>query len=107
MISELNKCRGMKNILGEDKEILEQLRPYEVPSEVSIKADMPQLTLRRMRERYINAGSAVHPGQRPLHGVPGWTEELGQRLTVARSTVVKVAGSSDIKPVMDKAGYDD
>jgi hypothetical protein len=62
----------MANILGEDRVILEQLRPHEVTTEVSLKADAPQLELRRMRERYIAAGCAIAPGPRPLHGLPHW-----------------------------------
>jgi hypothetical protein len=62
----------MRNILGEDKVILEQLRPQDVSSEVSMKADAPQLALREMRGRYIDAGSAVQPGKRPLHSLPRW-----------------------------------
>lgn len=64
----------MKNILGEDKVILEQLRPTDVLNEVSLKADAPQLTLRRMRKRYIDAGSSVAPGPRPLHSMPHWED---------------------------------
>jgi hypothetical protein len=62
----------MQNILGEDKVILEQLRPSSVTTEISLRADAPQLALRKMRERYIAAGSAVRPGPRPLHALPGW-----------------------------------
>lgn len=87
-------CRGMENILGEDREILEQLTPYEVSTEVSVKADMPQLTLRRMRERYIKAGSATPPGPRPLHALPAWTDELGQRLALARTSMGTEGGGS-------------
>jgi hypothetical protein len=73
----------MRNILGEDKVILEQLQPHEVSTEVSLKADAPQLTLRRMRERYINVGSAVPPGPRPLHTLPRWTEQFASLLNSA------------------------
>jgi hypothetical protein len=62
----------MENILGEDKVILEQLRPNEVSTEISLKADAPQLALREMREHYIHSGSAVSPGPRALHSMPPW-----------------------------------
>ena len=65
-------CRGMKNILGEDKVILEQLRPQDMPAELSVKADAPQLALREMREQYIEAGYAVHPGSRAPNALPRW-----------------------------------
>lgn len=97
-------CRGMKNILGEDKVILEQLAPYEVATEVSLKADMPQLTLRRMRQRYIDAGAAIGPGPRPLHALPVWTDALGQRLEEARKP--GAAGKSDCQPVVSGAGFE-
>jgi hypothetical protein len=71
-------CRGMQNILGEDREILETLRPEEVMSELSLKADAPQLELRAMRAVYIRAGSAVHPGPRPLGSLPKWQDTLIQ-----------------------------
>lgn len=66
----------MENILGEDKVILEQLRPEEVTTEVSLKADAPQLEFRSMRAAYIAAGSAVQPGPRPLHSLPQWRDTL-------------------------------
>ena len=69
----------MKNILGEDKVILEQLRPHDVTTETSLKADAPQLALRDMRERYIAAGSAVEPGPRALHTMPKWDDIKGLR----------------------------
>jgi hypothetical protein len=74
----------MRNILGEDKVILEAITPYAVTTEISLKADMPQLTLRKMRERYIDAGSSVAPGKRPLHSMPKWTEEFAERLKIAK-----------------------
>lgn len=74
----------MRNILGEDKVILEEITPYAVTTEISLKADMPQLTLRRMRERYIKAGSSVAPGNRPLHAMPRWTEEFAEKLKAAK-----------------------
>jgi len=77
-------CRGMSNILGEDRVILEQLNPDEVAKEVSVKADMPQLTFRKMRKRYIDAGCAVPPGPRPLHALPEWDDDLRVRLEAAR-----------------------
>lgn len=95
----------MENILGEDREILEQLAPYEVSTEVSVKADMPQLTLRRMRERYIKAGSATPPGPRPLHALPAWTDEFGLRLALARTSMVNVPGGSDIQRTAPKDGF--
>lgn len=60
----------MANILGEDRVILEQLHPHEVTSEVSLKADAPQLEFRRMRQGYIAAGQAIAPGPRALHALP-------------------------------------
>lgn len=75
----------MKNILGEDKVILEAITPYAVTTEISLKADMPQLTLRKMRERYIDAGASVAPGKRPLHSMPRWTEEFAERLREAKT----------------------
>jgi len=59
----------MENILGEDREILEMLRPDDVATEVSLAADAPQLAFRRMRERFIARGDYVGVGSRPLHTV--------------------------------------
>jgi hypothetical protein len=74
----------MRNILGEDKVILEQLTPHAVTTEISLKADAPQLALRKMRQRYINIGAAVAPGRRPLHSMPRWSAEFGERLRAAK-----------------------
>lgn len=59
----------MENILGEDKVIIEMLRPEEVDTEVSIAADAPQAAFRRMRGERIARGGAVAPGPRSLHSV--------------------------------------
>jgi hypothetical protein len=66
----------MENILGEDRVILETLRPRDVTTEISLKADAPQLELRAMRAKYIRAGSAVPPGPRPLGSLPKWQDTL-------------------------------
>jgi hypothetical protein len=57
----------MENILGEDKVIIEMLRPEEVDLEVSIAADAPQKKFRAMRGQRIAEGAAITPGPRPLH----------------------------------------
>lgn len=49
--------RGMLNILGEDKRILESLDPSSQRREVSSRADIPTLTFRSMRERRLVTGS--------------------------------------------------
>ena len=59
----------MENILGEDKVILEMLRPEEVTTEISLSADAPQMAFRRMRQGYISRGDFVNVGKRPLHTV--------------------------------------
>ena len=48
-------------ILGEDKAMVEQLRPQLVLHEAGVRADIPQQRFRALRQEYINLGYGVEP----------------------------------------------
>lgn len=48
-------------ILSEDKAMVEQLRPEMLPREISVKADLPQIAFRKLRQEYIDMGYGVSP----------------------------------------------
>lgn len=49
-------CRAMLRILGEDKEMVERLRPELLGQEYSVRADLPQVAFRKLRQQYIDMG---------------------------------------------------
>ncbi|GMH42660.1 hypothetical protein BSKO_10579 [Bryopsis sp. KO-2023] len=52
---------AMYRILGEDKVMVEKLRPEETMHEVSVRADLPQIMFRKLRQEYINMGYGYTP----------------------------------------------
>lgn len=55
----LHNCEH--RILTEDKAMVEQLRPEMLPREISVKADLPQIAFRKLRQEYIDMGYGVSP----------------------------------------------
>lgn len=53
--------QAMLKILSEDKAMVEQLRPEMLPREISVKADLPQIAFRKLRQEYIDMGYGVSP----------------------------------------------
>jgi hypothetical protein len=49
----------MYKILGEDKVMLEQLHPERVKAEISVRADLPQIAFRNLRQEYLDMGYGV------------------------------------------------
>ena len=47
--------------MSEDKAMVEQLRPEMLPREISVKADLPQIAFRKLRQEYIDMGYGVSP----------------------------------------------
>lgn len=43
-------------ILTQDKAMVEQLRPDMLLREISVKADLPQMAFRKLRQEYISMG---------------------------------------------------
>ena len=41
--------------------MVEQLRPEMLPREISVKADLPQIAFRKLRQEYIYMGYGVSP----------------------------------------------
>lgn len=52
--------KAMHTVLSEDKEILEMLRPDDQEREFSGFFDVPQLTFRRLRDKYIDTGKVLN-----------------------------------------------
>lgn len=50
----------MLKILGEDKEMVEMLRPDLLQHEYSVRADLPQVAFRRLRQSYVDLGMYTH-----------------------------------------------
>lgn len=61
---------AMLRILGEDKTMVEQLRPEALPQEFSVRADLPQIAFRKLRQQFVDLGYAVAPEEEPGHGSP-------------------------------------
>jgi hypothetical protein len=61
---------AMLRILGEDKAMVEGLRPDMLAREVSVRADLPQTAFRKLRGEYLDMGYGVPP--------PGCEEEGGK-----------------------------
>lgn len=57
MVISLAICR----ILSEDKAMVEQLRPDMLAREISVKADLPQIAFRKLRQEYIDMGYGTLP----------------------------------------------
>ncbi len=53
--------QSMVRILTEDRAMVEELRPADVPHEVNVRADAAQLQFRKLRQAYINMGWGVTP----------------------------------------------
>ena len=53
--------RAMLRILGEDKAMVEGLRPDMLAREVSVRADLPQTAFRKLRGEYLAMGYGVAP----------------------------------------------
>jgi phenylpropionate dioxygenase-like ring-hydroxylating dioxygenase large terminal subunit len=52
---------AMLRILSEDKAMVEELRPDLLAREISVKADLPQIAFRKLRQEYIDMGYGVTP----------------------------------------------
>lgn len=48
-------------ILGEDKVMVEQLRPDLIAQEFSVRADLPQVEFRKLRQQWLDMGYGQHP----------------------------------------------
>ncbi|KAJ9516641.1 hypothetical protein QJQ45_015191 [Haematococcus lacustris] len=57
----------MLKILGEDKVMVESLKPEDTPFEVSLEADLPQIMFRRLRQEWVDMGYAVSPASTTGH----------------------------------------
>lgn len=53
--------KAMLRILGEDKVMVEALRPDLLHREISVKADMAQIAFRKLRQSYVDMGYGVPP----------------------------------------------
>ena len=53
--------KAMLRILGEDKAMVEGLRPDMLAREVSVRADLPQTAFRKLRGEYLAMGFGVPP----------------------------------------------
>lgn len=58
---QADMVHALCRILTEDKGMVEQLRPEMLPREVSVKADLPQIAFRKLRQEYIDMGYGVLP----------------------------------------------
>jgi len=50
-----------RRILSEDKAMVEELRPDMLQREISVKADLPQMAFRKLRQEYVDMGYGVLP----------------------------------------------
>ncbi|KAG2424757.1 hypothetical protein HYH02_015139 [Chlamydomonas schloesseri] len=53
--------KSMFKILGEDKAMIELLKPEQLLSEVSLEADKPQIAFRKLRQEWVDMGYGVQP----------------------------------------------
>ncbi|KAK9837299.1 hypothetical protein WJX81_004912 [Elliptochloris bilobata] len=53
--------QAMIRILSEDKAMVEELRPDMLQREISVKADLPQMAFRKLRQEYVDMGYGVLP----------------------------------------------
>jgi len=62
--------KAMMRILGEDKDMVERLRPDLLGQEFSVRADLPQVAFRKLRQQYIDLGYGRAPERAsPFQGV--------------------------------------
>ncbi|KAG2424769.1 hypothetical protein HXX76_014193 [Chlamydomonas incerta] len=59
--------KSMFKILGEDKAMIELLKPEQLLSEVSLEADKPQIAFRKLRQEWIDMGYGVQPDATASH----------------------------------------
>ncbi|KAK3247277.1 hypothetical protein CYMTET_43220 [Cymbomonas tetramitiformis] len=52
---------SMFDIFGEDKAMIEQLLPEQIIKEINVRADLPQLKYRQLRQSYLDMGYGVLP----------------------------------------------
>ncbi|EFN52711.1 hypothetical protein CHLNCDRAFT_138729 [Chlorella variabilis] len=55
---------AMLKIQREDKEMVEQLKYDQLPAEYSVRADLPQIMFRKLRQQYVDMGYGVPSEQR-------------------------------------------
>ena len=60
-LCEAERAHGAHRILTEDKAMVEKLRPDMLQREISVKADLPQMAFRKLRQEYIDMGYGVLP----------------------------------------------
>ncbi|EFJ51327.1 hypothetical protein VOLCADRAFT_88044 [Volvox carteri f. nagariensis] len=53
--------KNMFKILGEDKAMIELLKPEQLAAELSLQADKPQIAFRKLRQEWIDMGYGVAP----------------------------------------------
>jgi phenylpropionate dioxygenase-like ring-hydroxylating dioxygenase large terminal subunit len=53
--------QAMIKILTQDKAMVEKLQPEMLGREISVKADLPQMAFRKLRQEYIDMGYGVNP----------------------------------------------
>lgn len=53
--------KAMYKILSEDKEMVEKLQYDRLPKEYSVRADLPQIAFRKLRQQYLDLGYGVYP----------------------------------------------
>jgi phenylpropionate dioxygenase-like ring-hydroxylating dioxygenase large terminal subunit len=58
--------RAMKQIMAEDKAMVDTLRPELVAKEVHVRADLVQVEFRKLRQQWLNLGYGVDPPQKAL-----------------------------------------
>lgn len=51
--------QAMLKILGEDKAMVEQLKYDQLPAEYSVRADLPQVMFRRLRQQWVDLGYGI------------------------------------------------
>ncbi|KAL4451408.1 hypothetical protein ABPG77_009480 [Micractinium sp. CCAP 211/92] len=51
--------RAMLKIQNEDKAMVEQLRYDQLPAESNVRADLPQIMFRKLRQQYVDLGYAL------------------------------------------------
>ena len=55
------KVSLLHRILTQDKAMVEKLEPEMLGREISVKADLPQMAFRKLRQQYIDMGYGVSP----------------------------------------------
>ena len=65
--------RAMLRILGEDKAMVERLRPERLEHEFSVRADAPQVAFRKLRQSWVDMGY----GRAPPEAAPAGAARAG------------------------------